>query len=589
MRGALARALSSNAFLVAALVLAAALRVGHLVALARLPLFDSLILDSETYDAWARRIAAGDWMGGERAFYMDPLYPYLLAAVYAAVGRDLLVVRLLQAALGVATCGLAAAIGRRVGGSAVGNLAALLLALYGPAIFQEAEIEKTALGVFLATGAIALVLRDSVASRLGAGAAFALAALARANLLLLLPLFPLYVLAVPTAPSVAAGVSPAGAGWRRVLGRPGGGAVAFLAGCLAVLAPVAWRNHHVAGEWILTTSQAGPNFYTGNNPANRVGTFMYVPFVRPHPAHEEDDFRAAAEARAGRALGPREVSSFWFGEAWRHIRERPGEAALVTLRKFVLFWSDFEMPDAWDMYFLARYSPVLRLPLLGMASVLALAAVGAWAGFRRGRHQQFLVAYVLLYSASVVAFFIFSRYRMHVVPVLCVFAAAAVPWLGERAAARDARRLLAAALAAGVVAAFSLFAASLFGVRPRENIQSFMNLAWLYQQRGEYRQAEALLAEALAKEGGAGKAGPLCALGSLREGAGDLAGAVPFYRECARASPLFPDVWARLGQALEKTGTVDGAREAYQTQLRVVPGHEGARRGLGRLEGEVNP
>ena len=30
--------------------------------------------DSHAYDAWAQRIAAGDWVGGD-VFYQAPLYP----------------------------------------------------------------------------------------------------------------------------------------------------------------------------------------------------------------------------------------------------------------------------------------------------------------------------------------------------------------------------------------------------------------------------------------------------------------------------------------------------------------------------------
>ncbi len=50
-----------------------------MLALRKLPLFDALIIDSRSYDLWGQRIAAGDWLGRDRAFYMDPLYPYALA------------------------------------------------------------------------------------------------------------------------------------------------------------------------------------------------------------------------------------------------------------------------------------------------------------------------------------------------------------------------------------------------------------------------------------------------------------------------------------------------------------------------------
>jgi len=53
------------------LILASALRVGHVLALLPLPLFDHLMIDSELYDTWAQRIAAGEWLGGDGAFFSD--------------------------------------------------------------------------------------------------------------------------------------------------------------------------------------------------------------------------------------------------------------------------------------------------------------------------------------------------------------------------------------------------------------------------------------------------------------------------------------------------------------------------------------
>ena len=42
--------------------------------------FDTLMGDARSYDAWARRIAAGDWLGTE-VFYQAPLYPYFLGTI----------------------------------------------------------------------------------------------------------------------------------------------------------------------------------------------------------------------------------------------------------------------------------------------------------------------------------------------------------------------------------------------------------------------------------------------------------------------------------------------------------------------------
>ena len=73
---------------------ALAVRLIHIFQIKRSPFFDVLLGDANGYDAWARRLADGDWIGTE-VFYQAPLYPYFLGVVYAVAGRDLLLVRLL--------------------------------------------------------------------------------------------------------------------------------------------------------------------------------------------------------------------------------------------------------------------------------------------------------------------------------------------------------------------------------------------------------------------------------------------------------------------------------------------------------------
>ena len=71
------------------LSVALAIRVGHISALRSTLWFDHLDLDPRYFDEWGSRIAAGDWMGS-RVFFVDPLYPYLLGALYWLFGHHLL-------------------------------------------------------------------------------------------------------------------------------------------------------------------------------------------------------------------------------------------------------------------------------------------------------------------------------------------------------------------------------------------------------------------------------------------------------------------------------------------------------------------
>lgn len=462
-------------------LLASALRVAYVLTLRSTPWFDQLVVDPEFYDAWATRIAAGDWMGA-RPFYMDPLYPYLLAVLYRLVGRDLLLARLLNVALSTAACVLVARLGRLVGGWRAGALAALGFALYAPEIFYVGEVEKTTLSVLLATASLVLWLGRSPASRFGAGFALGLAALTRANFLLFAPLGVLLCL------------------WPRA-GRPPRAplqALLFAAGCLLALAPVAWRNHHLSGEWVLTTAQAGQNFYIGNNPYNPSGAYGVLPFVRANPHFEEIDFRAEAERRAGAPLTSAEVSRFWFAEAFGFMREQPAAATAVMLRKAALFWNDFEVSDNQDQYLMERDSWVLRLPLLGFGLLAPLAVLGGLAGWRANGAVRLLGGFVLIYWATVVGFFIYSRYRIQVVPALLALGGLGVVTMAEWARGRDWARVAGGAALALLVGWFCLHTIGVFAEDNQQVVEMRLrHLADAYFQAGQPDRAVAALYEAM--------------------------------------------------------------------------------------------
>ena len=90
-------------------------------------------------------------------FYQAPLYPYFLGTLYTIAGHDLLFVRLCQAIIGslcVRALGLA---GWRLFSKRVGVIAGLGLALYAPAIFFDALLQKSVLDVFFVCLAIWLL------------------------------------------------------------------------------------------------------------------------------------------------------------------------------------------------------------------------------------------------------------------------------------------------------------------------------------------------------------------------------------------------------------------------------------------------
>lgn len=574
----------SNYTLIFVLLTAFALRTWHVVSLRSLPLFDKLMVDSDVYDRWAQYISAGNWLGGDTTFYMDPLYPYVLALLYKIFGHDLLVVRLVQAAVGTATCALVAIIGYRVSNQkSVGTVAAFLLALYGPVIFQEGEIEKTAFGLFFISAALTFTLFRTRLSCFLAGGCIALATLTRGNVVLLIPLAALYFFAAPEKLTVNTHAHGTSSGWffSRLAGIQGRNVIAFILGCSLILAPTLLRNHYVSGEWVIITSMTGQNLYTGNNPYNNVGAYRPLPFVRPQSLNEAADFHAKAESVLGRKLTDSEVSSFWFREATTHITDNPLYAAAVFARKFCLFWSNVEIADAWDYYFMKRYSPALNLPLLQFGILAALAALGAVTTYRDSEGVRLLIGFVVAYCCSVIAFFILARYRIHVVPALTVLASLGLHWLWKHLRERHWLNAMPHMVLSTLVLVFSYAGASTFGYTPREHVNSYTLLAELYRMKGDFRSAEALLNEARVTFNN--DPSTLLALGLLYGSKKELDTALYFFNQCVQKDATFPDAWFLLGATQENLGKIPAAITSYKKQLEYIPNHEASANRLSAL------
>ena len=511
------RLLANDWFLVGVVVVAAVLRLAHLHALRSTVYFENLDLDPQSFDLWAQRIAAGEWPG-DSPFFVDPLYSYVLGGLYSVFGRSLLLVRVLQAGLGVGTCLIVALIGRRLLGAALGNAAALVLALYRPAVFYDGELEKTTLSMFLFAAAVLALLRPTARSRLLAGVLLALAGLARGHLLVLAPFITGWLLLEQP-------------GWGRAAWRmPACFAVAFL----AVLAPVVAHNHRAGGGWAVTTS-AGQNLYIGNNPLNEGGSYCYLPFVRANALFEEEDFHAEAETRVGRPLDAAAVSRFWADEALAHVRAHPGPAARMLARKLSLLLNDYELPDNQDMYFLARDSWVLRAPLPTFGWLLGPALAGMVVTWRRrdARHLAFLCAG---FALSVILFFVQSRFRAPIVPLLAIFAVAGVD--GCLRAPRFRRSALLAMLVVG---------GTLSSFRRPVHQEAALSFALSWQN-----------------------------LGALHARTGQTEDAIRAYRESIRLGPGNALAWRDLGEIFLEAGRPGDAEQALRASLEINPGDASA-------------
>ncbi len=545
--------------LLAIAVLALAARLLHLEAIQALFTFSEPIVDALSYHTWAQRIASGDWWG-DRVFYQAPAYPYFLASVYASTGGGLRAAYAAQAALGAGGCVLLAMATAVFLGRAAGTAAGGLLALYPPAIFFDAIVQKASLASFL----LCLLLfvlglfqhRPGAGRALGAGAVLALLALTRENAL---------ILAAAIGPWLLLGFRfhPA-----RMRAR---WAAAFTLGLLLPLLAVAGRNLAVGGTFAPTTSQLGPNFYIGNNPGAQG---IYAPLVpgRETPEYEGADAARLAEEALGRQLSAGEVSRYWLERSFDFIRTQPGAWAALLLRKAVLTFHRFEVPDAEDLYLHAEHSRLLRwlsVPL-HFGTLLGLAAAGAVFARRRRAPAGLLAALAGVFAASVVLTYVFARYRYPLVPLLVPFAG-----LGVAGTLAQLRRGEISALVVPAAAGAVVYLATGLPIVNEAPMRatSFYNLGAVLLERGRTDEAEQFLrrAEALFPD----SAQLQLQLALLRWERGRLGEAEQHLRHAVSLAPRDAQVHAFLARVLEERGQTDAARR-HRAKARQLSGADPA-------------
>jgi len=462
---------------VALIVIAAfAIRLCALAQLSGTPYLDHLVIDARAYDAWATRLASGDWIGSE-AFYQSPVYPYCLGVLYAVFGRSLLLPRLIQIALGSLTCALVYLIARRCFSRSVAVGAGIAAALYRPFIFQEVMILKSALVIFLVCALLLLLLRAADRGRLRTwylpGIVMGIALLDRGQLWLFVPCVLAWIVAGP----------------RQGVRRRMAFAASFLAGMATVITIVTIRNYAVARDFVPTTGGGGLNFYEGNNP-RASGIHTPAPLVRTIPEYELDDSRRFAEKSLGRKLKVSEVSNFYFKLGLRFIKDHPRRFARLMMKKFAVFWNKCEVPDNYNQEFMLAYIPVLKVPLLSFGIIAPLGIAGMLFGRGGRRETALLYLFGFSYMTGVILFYVTSRYRLPVVIVLCVFVSAGV--LSAWKNLREGRKLKVAAYAIVIACAAAAVNARMF---PRHFgfAREYCFLGNFHMEDGQYDEAVRLL------------------------------------------------------------------------------------------------
>jgi hypothetical protein len=396
------------------------------------------VADERTWTDWAKHLCSEKVRFSPlrtRMIFHPPLYPYFLAAPLAATG-GLEAAKWIQLALASLLVPAVGRVGALAFSPRVGVVAAAITAFYPELVWFSFHFWVENLFLLLLWWGFERLLWSDHGGRAGpaiaAGLLWGLATLARETALYFLPVAALWLLRSRLCrPEVNSGYAPKPPRRGEALR-----AAAFVLAAVAVVAPWTWRNWKVFQALVPVSTAGGQNLFQGNTRLPRDKTYEMVDAVQGRI--EQYRFARAMGLQAIVERLPwwpleklvEQMPMFWEAESMAviHVKRRAyGEVSPA-------------LAVAVALVMLAPYLALLPLFVLGLAA------------FRPGAGRSLLLAFLVYYNLIHVVTHGFNRYRLPVMPMVFLLAAAA--WVAWREGHRlsRARRALAAALGALMLA-----------------------------------------------------------------------------------------------------------------------------------------
>ncbi len=452
-------------------IFALCIRTLYLLELKSITYFKLPIMDALYHVIWARQIAQGDWLGSE-VFFRAPLYPYFLGIIYFFTGNHFFLPRLIQLIMGAASCVLIFRITIAIRQNRTAAIiAGVIAATYWVTIFFEGELLLDSMGSFFNLLMLLFLFKSAdMKNEINrywfiSGLFFGLSAITRPNILLFFPVI----------------IWWAYSNNKKVLNKNFAKKVTLVcSGAIICIAPVTVRNAVVGKDFVLISSQAGLNFYIGNNPESN-GWTAIAPGMRGTWKGGISDAERIAEMKQGKKLKPSEVSQYWFKSGLSFYKNHPLQAAKLLFKKCLLLAGAHEIKNNKDPYFMRQMSTVLRLMPLHYGIILPL-AFGGLAGLlllkRIYQKDLLIISFLVVYSVSIVMFFVCSRYRVPIVPILMIYSAFAIMVVLELVKKRDYKGIGLVIVVISVSAVISN--TDFYGLKKICFAQSHFNLALNY-------------------------------------------------------------------------------------------------------------
>lgn len=341
----------------------------------------------------AGRAVWEEWWGGRR-FHQEPLYPYLVALTYAALGPDVRWVFAWQALLGVGSVWLITRLARRCFGETAALVAGATAVLCSPLFFHDLTLLRTTPAVF---ATLALVELGDAALQRGGWRRWLAVGAASGGLMLLELKFAL----------LGAGVGLLG-GWRarRAARAAWPSGLAFSVGLSAALLPLIVRNALVGASWLSISSVGAASFACANT-----GGTPVIPVFTLDPERV-----AEIMGKTGGRMGAVMLET---------LRSHAGATSVVRLlaRKFSHVWHWYEGPNNVNLYYAQRHSATLRVAGVSFGIIAPAALVGLVVATGQRRLSAATIMALLASLAPLLLFSVLARYRAPLMAVCIPLAA----------------------------------------------------------------------------------------------------------------------------------------------------------------------
>ncbi len=538
------------------IVVAALVRLVYLIQYQDSPFFKAPVWDAEEYRLFAAALSKGSIP--ENFAYRPPLYPVFLGIVFMLFGQNMVMPRLIQIAIGIWSCVLVKNIADKVCAPPSGAIAGLLCAVCGMMVYYDLELLPTSLFIFLMLLFIyeLIRLRDSNRTWLKTGVYLGMSALAR-----------------PTSLPLAAVAWI----WLWIKSRSVNRSIVFTSG-LAFVIVISWILHLALGSGpVAISSQGGVNFYIGNH-KDSDGITASLPEVGS--GWGWDTIEDIASRKENRKLNESEVDNYYWRQGFRQIALDPLGWFSRLIYKGVNFWNIREISSNRDLYYHRKQYPLINvLMYISLPVTLPLSFLGIALGWKNDR-VKLLAGIVALYFLIVIAFFVNTRFRHPVTPLLFILAGGGVVE-GYKLIKQELKlKKLIIPLIAFIIGII-LPHAGKTNIRESNLDYGLFTEARVMEKLGRMDDAERLYMEALEQNPNAPYVNFY--LGELEYSRGNLRGASRYYKREIEIQPNFSRAWNNLGVTYIDLGETNAALNSFKKAISIDPGLSEASSNIARI------